>query len=270
MKIILWIGNEPNQKALANKLHEVFPITAIVTETRQSKSNLTIRLIIEKVVEKIFLSSIGKAWWGMLKNYEEKYPKYPNTEILEVENINSETAYDFTNKYKPDLILVSGTRLVKEKMLAINPSIGILNLHTGLSPFVKGGPNCTNWCIANKDFHLIGNTIMWIDKGIDTGNILTTEFLSFNGNENLSELHIKVMEHAHSLYINAVKFLNKGKKQSVKQSDIANGITFYTKQWTLKQKINLVKNFPRLKKQSENGDIITKRKDIKTIDIEQT
>ncbi len=61
MKIILWIGNEPNQKALANKLHAVFPITAIVTETRQSKRKLTIRLIIEKIIEKLFLSSIGKA-----------------------------------------------------------------------------------------------------------------------------------------------------------------------------------------------------------------
>ena len=267
MKIILWIGNEPNQKALANKIHKVFPITAIVTETRRSKRNLTVRLILEKLFEKIFLSSIGKAWWAMRKNYEEKYPKYPDTEILEVENINTEIAYEFTDKHKPDLILVSGTRIIKEKMLAINPSIGILNLHTGLSPYVKGGPNCTNWCIANKDFHLIGNTIMWIDKGIDTGNILTTELTSFNGNENLSELHIKVMEHAHSLYINAVKFLDEGKKMRVKQSDIANGVTFYTKQWTLKQKINLIKNFSHLKKQYENGEIISKRKDIKTIDI---
>lgn len=267
MKIILWIGNEPNQKALANKLHAVFPITAIVTETRQSKRKLTIWLIIEKIIEKLFLSSIGKGWWGMLKYYEEKYPKYPNTEILDVENINSESVFDFTNNYKPDLIMVSGTRIIKEKMLSINPSIGILNLHTGLSPYVKGGPNCTNWCIANQDFHLIGNTIMWIDKGIDTGNILTTEFTLINGNENLSELHLKVMEHAHNLYISAVKFLVKGKRQSVKQSDIADGVTFYTKQWNLKQKFKLVKNFSQLKKQFDKGDIIIKRKDIKTIEI---
>jgi methionyl-tRNA formyltransferase len=206
----------------------------------------------------------------MLKIYEEKYPKYPNTAILELENINTEAAYDFTKSFTPDLILVSGTRLVKEKMLTIHPSIGILNLHTGLSPYVKGGPNCTNWCIANNDFHLIGNTIMWIDKGIDTGNILTTEFTPFNGKENLMELHMKVMEHAHDLYLNAVKFLDKGNKQSLKQSDIADGTTFYNKQWTLRQKFNLVKNFSQLKKQSDNGSINVKRKDIKTIDIKQT
>lgn len=267
MKIILWIGNEPNQKAFANKLHEVFPISAIITETRQSTRKYTIRLIIEKLFEKIFLASIGKAWWDMLKNYEVKYPKYPDTEILDVENINSEMAYNFTAKHNPDLILVSGTRLVKEKMFNISPSIGILNLHTGLSPYVKGGPNCTNWCIANKDYHLIGNTIMWIDKGIDTGDILTTEFTSLNGNENLLELHIKVMEHAHNLYINAVKFLNLGNSQRIKQSEIANGKTFYTKQWTLYKKINIVRNLKKLKIEFDNGIINDRRKTIKTINI---
>jgi methionyl-tRNA formyltransferase len=270
MKIILWIGNEPNQKAFANKLHEVFPISAIVTETSQSKRNLTIRIISEKIIEKIFLSSIGKAWWKMLEKYDERYPNYPDTEILDVENINSELVYNFTAKHNPDLILVSGTRLVKEKMLNIKPSIGILNLHTGLSPYVKGGPNCTNWCIANKDFHLIGNTIMWIDKGIDTGNILTTEFAMINGNENLLGLHIKVMEHAHNLYINAVKFLNSGKHQSVKQSDIVNGKTYFTKQWTLKQKINLIRNFSQLNKEFDNGNIKKKQEQIKTIRLNQT
>jgi methionyl-tRNA formyltransferase len=267
MNIVLWIGNEPNQKAFANKLHAIFPISAIVTETRQTKTEYTFRLIIEKVIEKLFLSSIGKAWRNMLKHYDQKFPKYPDTAILDVENINSQLVYDFTNKHKPDLILVSGTRLINEKMLRINTSIGILNLHTGLSPYVKGGPNCTNWCIANKDFHLIGNTIMWIDIGIDTGNILTSEFTPINGNENLTELHIKVMEHAHNLYINAVKFLNLGNKQSIRQSDIAKGKTYYTKQWTLKQKINLIRNFPELKKEFENGNILVKRNDIKTVKI---
>jgi methionyl-tRNA formyltransferase len=267
MKIVLWIGNEPNQKALANKLQEFFPISAIVTETRHSKRKLTLRLIYEKIIEKIFLSSIEKAWWEMHKYYDKNYTEYPDTEILDVENINSEMTYIFTAKHNPDLILVSGTRHVKEKMFNISPSIGILNLHTGLSPYVKGGPNCTNWCIANKDFHLIGNTIMWIDNGIDTGNILTTEFTQFDGYENLLELHIKVMEHAHSLYINAVKFINSGNNQSIKQSEIANGKTYFNIQWTIKQKKKIIRNFGLLKKEIDNGNLSAKRKEIKTVKL---
>lgn len=267
MKIVLWIGNESLQSALANKLHEVFPLTAIVTETRQTKKKLTLKIIIEKLFEKLFYSAIGKTWWSMLKNYEAKYPNYPNVEMLEVENINSDNVYEFTKKHNPDLILVSGTRLVKEKMLGINPTVGILNLHTGLSPYIKGGPNCTNWCLAKKEFHLIGNTIMWIDKGIDTGNILTTEFTDLNGNENLYELHVKVMEHAHNLYINAVKYLADGHRQSVKQSDISDGKTYYSKEWNLQEKRNLIRNFPEFKKSFVSGAIASKRKNIKTIEL---
>lgn len=267
MKIILWIGNEPNQKALANKIHSRFTISAIVTETRLHKKKLTFFLIFEKIIEKLFLASIGQSWWRMLKIYDKKYKNYPNIDILNVENINSDAAYYFTIKYNPDLILVSGTRLLKEKMLSLKPSIGILNLHTGLSPYVKGGPNCTNWCIANNAFHLIGNTIMWIDEGIDTGNILTTECTVLNGDENLNDLHIKVMEHAHDLYLNAIEFIKSGYVQNVKQSEITTGNTYFTKQWTLKQKINLIKNMSNYKTVFKNNYINNNRKDIITVKL---
>jgi methionyl-tRNA formyltransferase len=267
MKIVLWIGNEANQRALVNKLHAIFPIAAVVKESRKSKTKLTIPLLASKVVEKIFLSPMRQAWQGMLRDYTKRYPAYPPVDILDVENINSQADYDFTLKHQPDLILVSGTRLVKEKMLGIKPTIGILNLHTGLSPYVKGGPNCTNWCVANKDFHLIGNTIMWIDKGIDTGNILTTAFTPIAGDEDLPALHAKVMEHAHDLYIESVRFLQSGKTQSVRQADIAPGTTYYTRQWTLAQKLRLIRNSRKLKRFCESGQLEERRKAIRTVGL---
>jgi methionyl-tRNA formyltransferase len=255
MNIVLWIGNEPNQKAFANKLQREFSISGIVAETKANKPKRTILVFIEKVIEKLFLSSIGKAWWNMLSTYSNQYPNYPKVLTIDVENINSDEAFHFTQNLQPDLILVSGTRLIKEKMLSIAPPIGILNLHTGISPYVK----------ANNTFHLIGNTIMWIDKGIDSGNILTTEFTEINGSENLNELHFKVMEHAHDLYIQAVHFLAEGKRQSIPQSSISDGVTFYNKQWNLKQKINVTRNFPSLKKQI--ADVKLKQKTVKTVKL---
>jgi methionyl-tRNA formyltransferase len=174
MKIVLWLGNEANQKALANKINSVHPVAGIVTESRKHKTKLTASKLFEKVIEKLFLGQIGKAWWGMKSYYDAQYHAYPATKLIDTENINSQEAFDFTSQINPDLIIVSGTRLIKKNMFLLNPGIGILNLHTGLSPYIKGGPNCTNWCIATKQYHLIGNTLMWIDAGIDTGNIVTT------------------------------------------------------------------------------------------------
>ncbi len=267
MKVLLWIGNEPNQKALANKIHSIIPLSGIITESRTHKKSLAPKFIIEKIIEKIFLSAIGKAWSSMKTHYNNKYSQYPMVPNLDVENINSEDALEFSKSINPDLIIVSGTRLIKEKMLALKPTIGILNLHTGLSPYIKGGPNCTNWCIATKQFHLIGNTIMWIDTGIDTGNILTTEFTDLNGNETLNELHLKVMEHAHALYIKAIRSVITGNKKSVSQSEIATGTTYFNKDWTLKQRINLIRNYKLLKTFVTSGKMVEHRRKIKIIEL---
>lgn len=265
MKIVLWIGNEANQKALANKIHKVFPLSGIITESRKGSTKITLGKVFEKVIEKLFLSEIGKAWWGMKANFEKAYPSYPAVRTLDVENINSEEAFAFTNEIKPDLIIVSGTRLVKKKMLSLNPSIGILNLHTGLSPYIKGGPNCTNWSIATEQFHLIGNTIMWIDAGIDTGDLLKTELTTFEGNEDLAGVHSKVMEHAHDLYLRAIQDLNMGKRIRVKQNSICEGTTYYTRQWGLSQKYALLKNFKKFAREINSADLKAKREKVITV-----
>ena len=104
MKILLWIGDEPNQKALANKINEIFPVCGIITERKVCKPNNTIKKIGEKIIEKIFLRSIGKSWWGMQKYYDRLYPEFPRVEQLVVENINTDEAYQFTKQLNPDLI----------------------------------------------------------------------------------------------------------------------------------------------------------------------
>lgn len=268
MRIVLWIGNEPNQMALANKLHSIIPLAGVVTETRMRRNKITLAKLWEKVIEKLFLSRIPRAWDSVMSYYQKKYRDYPGTSFLKVENINSDATYNFTKGLNPDLIVVSGTGLVKKKLLSLHPSIGIINLHTGLSPYVKGGPNCTNWCIATKDFHLIGNTVMWIDEGIDSGNIISTEATVFTGKESLNDVHIKVMEHAHDLYIRCIQKLAAGVRTSVPQHEIAKGKTYYTRQWGLKQKINLVNNFKAFKKEVNSARYNSVRDQLKLVSMQ--
>jgi hypothetical protein len=99
MKIVLWIGRESNQKALANKIHAIFPVTAIVTESRKSKTKITLPLLAEKVFEKLLLAPMRKAWQGMLRNYDKQFPSFPAVDTIDVENINSQAAYDFTQDW---------------------------------------------------------------------------------------------------------------------------------------------------------------------------
>ena len=110
-------------------------------------------------------------------------------------------------------------------------------------------PNCTNWCIANNDWHLIGNTIMWINAGIDTGNIITTESVDIRESKTLYDAHKMVMDQAHELYLKTIEYLLKSKTRhsSVAQSDIATGKTYFTKMWTSEKKSALLFNWEKRK-----------------------
>ena len=144
--------------------------------------------------------------------------------------------------------MISGTSIVKKKIIQLRVPEGIINLHTGLSPYIKGGPNCTNWCIAENKMHLIGNTVMWVDEGIDSGDLLTTSLTDLAGNETLPELHVKVMDHAHKIYLDAVQKIQDDKKNCprVSQSTIGAGTLYYNKQWNWKAKRSLLKNMKRM------------------------
>lgn len=264
MKVVLWIGIGANQKALACKIHALFPINTIFIESPKSRT-VKISEIFGKIFEKFFLSSISKAWFNMLNYYEVKYPEYPKTNIIVTDDINSDKNYDLTLKENPDLIIVSGTKLIRKKLLSLKPRIGIVNLHTGLSPYIKGGPNCTNWCISTNQLHLIGNTVMWIDEGIDSGNLIKTGLTEFSGDESLLEVHIKVMEHAHSLYIEVIKKLSKGVIVNVDQKEVGVGTTYYTRDWSLKRKIDLVKRFKNFKSTINSPDYKERQSLIKTV-----
>ena len=261
MKIVLWIGKEPNQIALAHKINEQFEVVGIVYEQKNKKKRLTVSEFFQKIRIRIFYSFIPKTWVKILNHYAKTYPKELLVESLTVENINNKKVKYFTEKLDPDVIAVSGTRLIKGKNIEIKTHKGIVNLHTGLSPYIKGGPNCTNWCISKGWTHLIGNSIMWLDEGIDSGNLILTEKTKISGNETFYELHLKVMEHAHDLYLQALNKIKRNNAKSVPQNQITKGITFYSKNWNIKAHIDLKINWKRFKK------LVNKQKSIKVIEV---
>jgi methionyl-tRNA formyltransferase len=162
-----------------------------------------------------------------------------------VENVNDPETLDFLRERNPDVVLVSSTNLVGRAIIDWASSRrGILNLHTGLSPYMRGGPNCTNWCLAEGAFHLVGNTVIWLDAGIDSGPILTTARPKLSGGESLRELHWAVMEHGHRLYVQAVWALASGQDvPRVPQDEIAQGRTYYTIEWNARAMLRARRNF---------------------------
>ena len=246
MKAVILTGNQGNQRALCHKMAEVCDVEAIVVSENipRKKPALTKKLasLVNRVAGRLAGRELVETWLRMLGEYDAEFPEFPGVPLIRVKNVNDAATLDTLAKYAPDLTIVSGTNLVGKQ--AIGASKKIANLHTGISPYVKGGPNCTNWCLAKNWFHLIGNTVMWLDLGIDTGKIITTEQTPLTGDETLFELHRKVMEHAHDLYVRAVRQIGEGREvPSVPQDEIAEGTLFYTADWNAAAQRAALRNF---------------------------
>lgn len=250
LKIIIWCGAGANQRALANKIAAGFDVVGVIIDTHSAGKKKTKLLQLPAILwDRFRFHKIYDAWNNLMQYYDRKFPAWPEAPQIKVPDINSKEAEQFTRKLQPDLVVVSGTALIKEPLISMVVPIGIINLHTGLSPYVKGGPNCTNWCIANNRFQLVGNTIMWLNAGIDAGNIITTETVDIKNANDLDEAHRVVMDHAHDLYLRAIAYLSEMEPpyNSVPQNAIDKGQLYLTKMWTAAKKKALLRNWKRRK-----------------------
>jgi methionyl-tRNA formyltransferase len=261
MKVIIFTNSNSNQIALVNKIFQQVTIEAIVVSKNIIKNKKVKKTpLFYKLVQFVIELPFKYAWQKLQLEYKKNFPTFPNTKIFEVDNINDKKTIKIISDIDPSLIIVSGTNLIKDNIInSVNKKCLIMNLHTGISPYIKGGPNCTNWCLSKNRFDLIGNTIMELDVGIDSGKIIATEQTQLIGNETLFEIHWKVMEHAHDLYIRAIKcYLINKKIFKINQNEIDRGETFYTKDWTIKPIITGLFNYyfffrsKRMKKTSIN------------------
>lgn len=249
MRVVILTNRQGNQIALSNKIAEVAEVAAIVFSKNipRKSPNLSkkTRLFINGLANRTIGREFVNVWFEMQSKYNSLYPNLPTKNIIEVQNINDAETVETIEKISPDLVIVSGTNLVGKKIIkAAQKRSGIVNLHTGISPYVKGGPNCTNWCLAKNWFHLIGNTVMWLDLGIDTGNIIATEQTPLDGNETMFDLHWKVMEHAHEIYVKSIWRIGEGKSvPSVRQKSVAEGNHFNSVDWNALQMRNALNNF---------------------------
>lgn len=249
MKVVILTGNQGNQKALCNKIAEVCDVRAIILSEniprKKPSAPRRAQIFVNRIGNRFIGRPFVETWFQMLGEYERRFPDFPDVPVVKVKNVNDSATIRSLEKYEPDLIVVSGTNLVGKKIIkASEKGKGIVNLHTGISPYVKGGPNCTNWCLAKNWFHLIGNTVMWLDAGIDTGKIIATEQTPLDGGETLFQLHWKVMEHAHDLYVRSISRIADGETvPAVPQNSICEGATFYTADWNGFQMRKALKNF---------------------------
>ena len=84
--------------------------------------------------------------------------------------VNDPEIVEEITKLAPDLIITYGCSIIRHDLInRFNNKI--INVHLGLSPYYLGAG--TNFhCLVNNEFEFEGYTFMYMDKGVDTGQII--------------------------------------------------------------------------------------------------
>ncbi|MHC4295127.1 MAG: formyl transferase [Planctomycetota bacterium] len=144
----------------------------------------------------------------------EEYYHLFSSRVRVVENFNDENTANILRALEPDLIVVGGARILTERIISI-PKTGTLNAHPGLLPAYRG-EDTMRWAILNGD--PIGVTVHFIDRGVDTGEIVLQERIEIAADDSIESLSAKADGLAGTLMVRAIKIVRNEKAKPVPQS----------------------------------------------------
>lgn len=116
----------------------------------------------------------------------------------------------------PDLIVVVAYGQILPKSILDIPRLGCINVHASLLPQYRGaGP--INWAVINGE-KKTGITTMYMDIGLDTGDMLLKEEVSIGENETAGELHDRLMNVGADVLEKTMVLLESGKIKGTPQN----------------------------------------------------
>lgn len=117
----------------------------------------------------------------------------------------------------PDVIVVVAYgQILPENILNI-PKYGCINVHGSLLPKYRGAAPI-QWSVLNGDT-VTGVTTMYMEKGLDTGDILLKEEYEIGINETAGEVFDNLAMLGGELILKTLEYAQKGMLKPVKQDD---------------------------------------------------
>lgn len=111
-----------------------------------------------------------------------------NIKVVQPEKIRKE--YDIVLDLKPDIIITCAYGQIIPKEILDYPKFGCINVHASLLPKLRGGAPIHKAIIDGYD--KTGVTIMYMDVGMDTGDMISKIEVPILDSDNLESLHDKL------------------------------------------------------------------------------
>jgi methionyl-tRNA formyltransferase len=137
--------------------------------------------------------------------------------VYQPERVRRPEAVEHLRALAPDAMVVVGYGQIIPQSVIDIPPLGILNVHASLLPKYRGaGP--IQWAIIRGESHT-GVTIMRIDAGLDTGDMLLKAVTAIQPEENAIELGARLSVLGADLLVEALDGLAAGTIVPEKQDD---------------------------------------------------
>ena len=94
----------------------------------------------------------------------------PDHLVHKVASVNDTAVITLLQQLQPDVVLVTGTRIIKASVLN-SIAAPFINIHAGITPLYRG-VHGAYWASVERNSAACGVTIHLVDQGIDTGEVL--------------------------------------------------------------------------------------------------
>ncbi len=137
--------------------------------------------------------------------------------VIQPERVKNQEFVDIFRSLSPDLVVVAAFGQILSREILEIPKMGCINVHPSLLPKYRGAAPM-NWTIIRGEVKT-GVTIMLMDEGLDTGDILTQEETMVDPEETFGELHDRLASMGAALLLKTVEMITSGTVTRISQDN---------------------------------------------------
>lgn len=137
--------------------------------------------------------------------------------VHQPKRVRAEEFIEILKELNPDVIVVIAFGQILPKAVLEIPRYGCINVHASLLPKLRGAAP-VQWAILNGETKT-GVTTMYMDEGLDTGDMLMKEEIPIERDETGGSLHDKLASLGGGLLLRTLKALEDGTAVREKQQN---------------------------------------------------
>lgn len=140
-----------------------------------------------------------------------------NIPVYQPESLKDGAIADVLDQYKPELIVVVAYGRILPEYVLSYPKYGCINVHGSLLPKYRGASPVQSAIIDGETE--TGVTIMYMDKGLDTGDMILKKKCEIDINDNQITLFEKLEKLGTEGLLEAIELIESGNVKREKQSE---------------------------------------------------